>query len=99
MNWYYAYFSRIQDAELFIESPIFQSLKFLSDLTFTHEGNKTYFDGLVNFEKMVCTYVFIKIKDVTLFLITRGFYIIWLLNGKIRHTGKQKKDIHMFMIV
>jgi hypothetical protein len=24
-----------------------------SDMTFTHEGNKTYFDGLVNFEKMV----------------------------------------------
>lgn len=23
------------------------------DLTFTHDGNKTYFDGLVNFEKMV----------------------------------------------
>ena len=23
------------------------------DMTFTHEGNKTYFDGLVNFEKMV----------------------------------------------
>jgi len=22
-------------------------------MTFTHEGNKTYFDGLVNFEKMV----------------------------------------------
>lgn len=26
----------------------------LKDLTFTHEGNKTYFAGLVNFEKMVC---------------------------------------------
>lgn len=26
----------------------------LKDLTFTHEGNKTYFGGLVNFEKMVC---------------------------------------------
>ncbi|MFH4980464.1 hypothetical protein AB6A40_007173 [Gnathostoma spinigerum] len=25
----------------------------LKDLTFTHEGNKTYFAGLVNFEKMV----------------------------------------------
>ena len=25
----------------------------ISDMTFTHEGNKTYFDGLVNFEKMV----------------------------------------------
>ncbi|XP_021341628.1 rap guanine nucleotide exchange factor 4-like isoform X2 [Mizuhopecten yessoensis] len=24
----------------------------MKDLTFTHEGNKTYFDGLVNFEKM-----------------------------------------------
>jgi len=22
-------------------------------MTFTHDGNKTYFDGLVNFEKMV----------------------------------------------
>ena len=22
-------------------------------MTFTHEGNKTHFDGLVNFEKMV----------------------------------------------
>jgi len=22
------------------------------DMTFTHEGNKTYLDGLVNFEKM-----------------------------------------------
>lgn len=26
----------------------------LKDLTFIHEGNKTYFNGLVNFEKMVC---------------------------------------------
>jgi len=26
-----------------------------ADMTFTHEGNKTYFDGLVNFEKMVST--------------------------------------------
>lgn len=25
----------------------------LKDLTFTHEGNKTYFAGLINFEKMV----------------------------------------------
>lgn len=25
----------------------------LKDLTFMHEGNKTYFAGLVNFEKMV----------------------------------------------
>lgn len=25
----------------------------LSDMTFTHEGNKTFIDGLVNFEKMV----------------------------------------------
>ncbi|XP_052240015.1 rap guanine nucleotide exchange factor 4-like isoform X2 [Dreissena polymorpha] len=24
----------------------------MKDMTFTHEGNKTYFDGLVNFEKM-----------------------------------------------
>ena len=25
------------------------------DMTFTHEGNKTHFEGnLVNFEKMVC---------------------------------------------
>ncbi|XP_033639246.1 rap guanine nucleotide exchange factor 4-like isoform X4 [Asterias rubens] len=24
----------------------------IKDMTFTHEGNKTYFDGLVNFEKM-----------------------------------------------
>lgn len=24
----------------------------MKDLTFTHDGNKTYFDGLVNFEKM-----------------------------------------------
>ncbi|CAF1636574.1 unnamed protein product [Didymodactylos carnosus] len=24
----------------------------LKDMTFTHEGNKTYFEGLVNFEKM-----------------------------------------------
>ena len=24
-----------------------------SDMTFTHEGNKTYFNSLVNFEKMV----------------------------------------------
>lgn len=24
----------------------------LKDMTFTHEGNKTYTDGLVNFEKM-----------------------------------------------
>uniref|UniRef100_A0A0R3RW33 Ras-GEF domain-containing protein n=1 Tax=Elaeophora elaphi TaxID=1147741 RepID=A0A0R3RW33_9BILA len=24
----------------------------LKDLTFTHEGNKTYFGGLINFEKM-----------------------------------------------
>jgi hypothetical protein len=74
--------SLILDTELFLERPIFQSLNFLSDLTFTHEGNKTYFDGLVNFEKMVCTYIFIKIKDITLFLITGGFYIIWLLYGK-----------------
>ena len=27
----------------------------IKDMTFTHEGNKTYFDGLVNFEKMVRT--------------------------------------------
>lgn len=26
---------------------------FLSDMTFTHEGNKTFVDSLVNFEKMV----------------------------------------------
>ncbi len=26
-----------------------------TDMTFTHEGNKTHFDGLVNFEKMVWT--------------------------------------------
>ena len=26
---------------------------YAADMTFTHEGNKTYFDGLVNFEKMV----------------------------------------------
>lgn len=29
------------------------SLTVVVDMTFTHEGNKTYFDGLVNFEKMV----------------------------------------------
>lgn len=28
-------------------------LYFLSDMTFTHEGNKTFIDSLVNFEKMV----------------------------------------------
>ena len=28
-----------------------------SDMTFTHEGNKTYFSSLVNFEKMVSTCV------------------------------------------
>lgn len=26
---------------------------FLPDMTFTHEGNKTFVDNLVNFEKMV----------------------------------------------
>lgn len=26
---------------------------FLADMTFTNEGNKTYLDDLVNFEKMV----------------------------------------------
>jgi len=30
---------------------------FDTDMTFTHEGNKTYFDGLVNFEKMVSVIV------------------------------------------
>lgn len=28
-------------------------LVFLPDMTFTHEGNKTFIDNLVNFEKMV----------------------------------------------
>lgn len=27
---------------------------FYTDMTFTHEGNKTFTDNLVNFEKMVC---------------------------------------------
>lgn len=30
---------------------------FLSDMTFTHEGNKTFVDSLVNFEKMVSFFV------------------------------------------
>lgn len=34
-----------------LQHDIFFSL--LSDMTFTHEGNKTFIDGLVNFEKMV----------------------------------------------
>lgn len=29
----------------------------LKDLTFIHEGNKTYYNGLVNFEKMVSTFL------------------------------------------
>ena len=29
---------------------------YFSDMTFTNEGNKTHFDGLVNFEKMVNIY-------------------------------------------
>lgn len=28
-------------------------LSFLPDMTFTHEGNKTFIENLVNFEKMV----------------------------------------------
>jgi len=31
------------------------------DMTFTHEGNKTYFDGLVNFEKMVSRYIYVPL--------------------------------------
>lgn len=27
---------------------------FLLDITFIHEGNKTFLDNLVNFEKLVC---------------------------------------------
>jgi len=35
-------------------SPDYFGLWFsVADMTFTHEGNKTHFDGLVNFEKMV----------------------------------------------
>ncbi|CAC5379061.1 RAPGEF4 [Mytilus coruscus] len=38
-----------------LSAPIIPFMPLLmKDLTFTHEGNKTYFDGLVNFEKMVC---------------------------------------------
>ena len=32
----------------------------MKDLTFTHDGNKTYFDGLVNFEKMVGSNIMLK---------------------------------------
>lgn len=36
-----------------LSAPIIPFMPLLmKDLTFTHEGNKTYFDGLVNFEKM-----------------------------------------------
>lgn len=32
----------------------------LKDLTFIHEGNKTFFNGLVNFEKMVRSIAFLS---------------------------------------
>lgn len=37
-----------------------------TDMTFTHEGNKTFIDNMVNFEKMVsfCTQRRIHFKDV-----------------------------------
>ena len=33
---------------------------FLPDMTFTHEGNKTFIDNMVNFEKMVSDLIFSK---------------------------------------
>lgn len=29
---------------------------FFTDMTFTHEGNKTFIDNMVNFEKMVSSF-------------------------------------------
>uniref|UniRef100_A0A8C8SL43 Rap guanine nucleotide exchange factor 4 n=1 Tax=Pelusios castaneus TaxID=367368 RepID=A0A8C8SL43_9SAUR len=39
-----------------LDPPIIPFMPLLiKDMTFTHEGNKTFIDNLVNFEKMVCT--------------------------------------------
>uniref|UniRef100_A0A8C0FMD4 Rap guanine nucleotide exchange factor 4 n=1 Tax=Bubo bubo TaxID=30461 RepID=A0A8C0FMD4_BUBBB len=39
-----------------LDPPIIPFMPLLiKDMTFTHEGNKTFTDNLVNFEKMVCT--------------------------------------------
>ncbi|PNJ59948.1 RAPGEF4 isoform 15, partial [Pongo abelii] len=38
-----------------LEPPVIPFMPLLiKDMTFTHEGNKTFIDNLVNFEKMVC---------------------------------------------
>uniref|UniRef100_A0A8C3UCZ0 Rap guanine nucleotide exchange factor 4 n=1 Tax=Catharus ustulatus TaxID=91951 RepID=A0A8C3UCZ0_CATUS len=40
-----------------LDPPIIPFMPLLiKDMTFTHEGNKTFTDNLVNFEKMVCIY-------------------------------------------
>uniref|UniRef100_A0A665WX01 Rap guanine nucleotide exchange factor (GEF) 4 n=1 Tax=Echeneis naucrates TaxID=173247 RepID=A0A665WX01_ECHNA len=42
-----------------LEPPIIPFMPLLiKDMTFTHEGNKTFIDNLVNFEKMVCRLLF-----------------------------------------
>jgi len=44
----------------------------LKDVTFIHEGNKTFLDNLVNFEKLVCKFhyfsLFPPIRKVYAFL-------------------------------
>ena len=46
-GWYTSTFLRL------VRSAYYYDLCRLSDMTFMHEGNQTYFENLVNFEKMV----------------------------------------------
>ncbi|VDK85626.1 unnamed protein product [Onchocerca ochengi] len=45
----------------------------LKDLTFTHEGNKTYFAGLINFEKMISGTFTAALKSFAIFFSAVAF--------------------------
>lgn len=68
-------------------------------MTFTHEGNKTFIDNMVNFEKMVSVFfvlshqITLKTCSNSLFLLYKRKCLLNSLSGAVLHQNVRGKLI------
>jgi len=78
------------------------------DMTFTHEGNKTYLDGLVNFEKMhmlaqtMRTIRYCRSRHLGELHYKFIFYILYLYvhrNSRLKKSNKMQQYADIYLLL